>query len=191
MNDRSAEPRPIFQLSAVNFQLASLLLAISASAADLQTGTWKAVPATGVEMKLTRARAHERCRVDFDFKGHGGYAIARRDGAHRAAGELRALVPDEGRGAAEHARGEVDPGRERLVVGAARVRLPRDWRRFSFKKRNFEFAWGPGGRRRCRRRIDAIEIVVTAGTGGKGTVWIDDVALAPFDTAPMERCRGS
>ncbi|HKR65257.1 MAG TPA: hypothetical protein VJZ00_16110, partial [Thermoanaerobaculia bacterium] len=62
--------------------------------------------------------------------------------------------------------------------------FPREWRRFSIKKRNVEFAWGPGGPAPLPKHIDAIEIVVTAGTGGKGSVWIDDVELNPLDTAP-------
>jgi hypothetical protein len=61
--------------------------------------------------------------------------------------------------------------------------FPRDWRRVSVKKRQIEFAWGPAGPGPLPKTIDAIEIVVTAGTGGKGTVWIDDVQITPLVTA--------
>ncbi|MGZ5432850.1 MAG: hypothetical protein ACXWH7_07945, partial [Thermoanaerobaculia bacterium] len=54
-----------------------MVLATSAHAANLLDVPWKAVPASGVEMKLTHT---DTLRVDFDFQGRAGYAIARRDG---------------------------------------------------------------------------------------------------------------
>ncbi|MDP9190171.1 MAG: coagulation factor 5/8 type domain-containing protein [Acidobacteriota bacterium] len=180
-------PNSRSDFSIFNFQFSiCVLLALNASAADLQTGTWRAVPATGVEMSITRAegRTNDALKIDFDFKGHGGYAIARRDGAIELPENfdlsfwMKAVAPRNTL--------EVKLVRGDDVWWSVRRELdyPRDWRRFSFKKRNFEFAWGPGGPAPLPNRIDAIEIVVTAGTGGKGTVWIDEVALAPLDTAP-------
>jgi hypothetical protein len=156
-------------------------------AVTLTAGSWKAVPATGVEMTLTRPEGRtskDALKIDFDFKGHGGYAIARRDGAL----ELPENFDLSFWMKAEAPRNtlEVKLIRGDDVWWSVRRELdyPREWRRFSFKKRNFEFAWGPGGPAPLPDRIDAMEIVVTAGTGGKGTVLIDEVALAPFDTAP-------
>ncbi|MFL6245284.1 MAG: hypothetical protein ACJ74H_04615, partial [Thermoanaerobaculia bacterium] len=123
-------------------------------------------------------------KIDFDFHGHGGYAIARRDGA--------IVLPDNFelsfwmKAAAPRNTLEVKLISGENVWWSVRRELeyPKEWRRFSFKKRNFEFAWGPGGPAALPKEIDAMEIVVTAGTGGKGTVWIDEVAIAPLDTAP-------
>ncbi len=151
------------------------------SAASLTDGNWRAIPATGVEMTLTQT---DVIRIDFDFHGRGGYAIARRDGAielpenFELSFRMRADAPRntlevkfvEGDNVWWNVRRELD--------------YPREWRRFSVKKRNVEFAWGPKGSSPLPKRIDAIEIVITAGTGGKGTVWIDDVELSPLDTAP-------
>jgi len=153
----------------------------SAFAQSLDTGTWRAIPATGVEMRLTQT---DVIRIDFDFHGRGGYAIARRDGAielpenFELSFRMRAEAPRntlemkfvEGENVWWHVRRELD--------------YPAEWRRFSIKKRNVEFAWGPKGPSPLPKRIDAIEIVITAGTGGKGTVWIDDVEIHPLDTAP-------
>ena len=157
-------------------------------AVTLTAGSWKAIPATGVEMTLTRAEGRpgkDALKIDFDFKGHGGYAIARRNGAIELPENfdlsfwLKAEAPRNTL--------EVKLIRGDDVWWSVRRELdyPREWRRFSFKKRNFDFAWGPGGPAPLPDRIDAMEIVVTAGTGGKGTVRIDEVALAPFDTAPV------
>jgi hypothetical protein len=165
-----------------------LLFAFSASAADLQSGTWKAAPATGVQMTIARdagRTSKNALRIDFDFHGHGGYAIARRDGAIELPENfelsfwMKAVAPRNTL--------EVKLIRGEDVWWSVRRELdyPADWRRFSFKKRNFEFAWGPGGPAPLPKQIDAIEIVVTAGTGGKGTVWLDEIALTPLDTAPV------
>jgi hypothetical protein len=55
--------------------------------------------------------------------------------------------------------------------------FPSQWTPVVLKKRHFQFAWGPlgGGE---PHHIAAIEIVVTAGSGGRGSVWIDDLMLA-------------
>ncbi|HEV7242473.1 MAG TPA: amylo-alpha-1,6-glucosidase [Thermoanaerobaculia bacterium] len=139
---------------------------------------WKAVPASGVEMKITQA---ENLRVDFDFKGRAGYAIARRDG--------RIDLPDNFE-LAFRVKGD-DAPRNTLEVKFVQgenvwwsVRreydFPRDWRRVSVKKRQIEFAWGPAGRGPLPKTIDAIELVITAGTGGKGTVYFDDIEIVPI-----------
>src|SRR6185295_9399733 len=53
---------------------------------------------------------------------------------------------------------------------------PRTWTEVSTKKRQISFAWGPIGGGEIKH-VAALEIVVTASTGGKGTVWIDDLAI--------------
>ena len=160
--------------------LFTFLLSATFASADLLDGTWKAVPAAGVEMKLTQT---DTLRVDFDFKGRAGYAIARRDG--------RIELPDNFE-LAFRVRG--DAPRNTLEVKFVQgdnvwwsVRreydFPSEWRRVSVKKRQLEFAWGPIGPSPLPKTIDAIELVVTAGTGGKGTVWFDDVRILPLETA--------
>jgi hypothetical protein len=128
-------------------------------------------------------------RLDFDFQGHGGYAIARHDAP--------VDLPDNFE-LAFRIRGEAPVNTlEIKLVGESGDNVwwttkrdwdfPREWRRLSLRKRQFEFAWGPLGPSPLPRRIAAIEIVVTAGTGGKGSVWIDDLtlsALPPPSAAP-------
>jgi hypothetical protein len=157
-------------------------------AETLQSGSWRPFPAKGVDLTITRDHGRAAAgalRLDFDFHGNGGYAIARRDGAvdlpenFELSFWMRAEAPRnslevkfiDGESVWWNVRRELD--------------YPTEWRRFSVKKRNVEFAWGPRGPRPLPRRVDAIEIVVTAGTGGKGTVWIDDVEMTPLDTAPV------
>ncbi len=154
--------------------IAALLLS------TLLSGPWRAVPAEGVEMKVTQSDA---IRVDFDFHGRAGYAITRID--------QQIELPDNFELAF---RMKADAPRNTLEVKFVQgenvwwttrreLDFPKDWRRFSIKKRQLEFAWGLIGPSPLPKKIDAIEIVVTAGTGGKGTMWLDDVEIAPLETA--------
>jgi len=145
--------------------------------ADLLDVPWKAVPAAGVEMKLTQA---DVLRVDFDFRGRAGYAIARRDG--------KLELPDNFE-LAFRVKGEAQPNtlEVKFVQGEnvwwttrREYDFPRDWRRVSIKKRQLEFAWGPAGPSPLPKTVDAIELVVTAGSGGKGTVSFKDVEIRPI-----------
>jgi hypothetical protein len=162
----------------------TLAVTLSANAQTLDTfddvSGWRALPAIGVDLRLTPDAG--AMRLDFDFRGRGGYAIARRDAsvelpdnfelAFRIRGESPVntleikLVDETGDNVWWTTRRDWD--------------FPRDWRRLSLKKRHFEYAWGPLGPAPLPKRIAAIEIVVTAGTGGKGSVWIDDLTLSPL-----------
>ena len=52
--------------------------------------------------------------------------------------------------------------------------LPEDWQTLRIKSSQIQFAWGPLGGGPARD-IAAIELVVAAGPGGQGTVWIEDL----------------
>ncbi|HEX9982235.1 MAG TPA: hypothetical protein VGF69_03140 [Thermoanaerobaculia bacterium] len=142
-------------------------------------------------MQLTRAAAGrngESLRVDFDFKGRAGYAIARRDGLLELPDNFELvfwLKADAPRNTLEVKL--IDESGENVWWSTKRdYDFPTQWRRIAVKKRHLEFAWGPLGGGPVPKRIAAMEIVVTAGTGGKGTVWLDDVQLAPLDTVEGE-----
>ncbi|NIP80685.1 MAG: coagulation factor 5/8 type domain-containing protein, partial [Gemmatimonadetes bacterium] len=91
----------------------------------------------------------------------------------------------------------VDPSGEN-VWWARRVDFdfPAAWDTLSIRKRHVAFAWGPAGGGELRR-TGSLEIVVTAGTGGAGTVWIDDLAIRelpprrPYDLTPSVSATGT
>lgn len=60
---------------------------------------------------------------------------------------------------------------------------PSEWKRIVVKKRHLGFAWGPTPAPHPLKLL-RLEIVVTAGTGGKGSVWIDDVTLTTLPLPP-------
>jgi hypothetical protein len=141
---------------------------------------WSAHPADGVELELgADAGAVGRAlRLDVRFVTGGGYAVARRDVdldlpenyalSFRVRGDVPPnhlelkLIDDTGENVWWHVWRDVD--------------FPAEWKTFRVKKRQIRFAWGPLGGGDIRH-VAAIEWAVTAGSGGEGSVWIDELTL--------------
>jgi len=169
----------------------SLAIAVFLLAATLPAGViddlddvskWTAAPSDGVSLNL--AEDHGAMRTDFDFRGHGGWAAARR--------KVDIDLPENYR-FAFRVRGEtppntleikfIDPSGENVWwVRRVAWEFPRDWAEVIADKRNIEFAWGPSSNH-VLSRIAAIEVTVTAATGGKGSVWLDRIS---FDELPAD-----
>ncbi len=144
---------------------------------------WTAQPADGVEMKLT-AEPGERgdaLRVDFAFVKGGGYAVL-----HRA---LALDLPENYR-FTFRVRGDCAPQNlefKLLDSTGANVwwrnqrdfAFPREWRTVTIRRRQVEFAWGPAGGGTLRH-VAGLEFAITAGSGGRGTVWLDQLELTPL-----------
>jgi hypothetical protein len=67
------------------------------------------------------------------------------------------------------------------------VGFTQDWQPITIRRSRLEHAWGPGSG--SPRQVGAIEIALTAGEGGHGTLWIDDLRLeerAPANPNPPE-----
>lgn len=151
---------------------------------DFETlAAWSPHPSDGVDLHLAQdAGLHgQAMRLDFDFHSHSGYAIARRKvdldlpANYEFTVSLRADAPVNN---LEFKL--VDASGENVWwVNRRDFTFPREWKTIAFKKRQISFAWGPAGGGEAHK-IAAIEIVVTAGTGGKASVWLDDLALTPL-----------
>lgn len=144
------------------------------AAALLAATLWTAHPADGVEMHLSRDG--EVNRLDFDFHGHGGYAIARRAVDLELPANYQFTFRIRGEAPVETLEFKLIRGDDVWWMNRRDFVFPPDWKTLTTKKRQISFAWGPsaGGE---PRHIDAIEVVVTAGSGGKGTVWFTDPVL--------------
>ena len=137
---------------------------------------WSLVTSPGIRAEIARDAGHAGMglRIDFDFRGEGGYVIVRKDFSlplpenYAFSFCVRGQAPD-------------NPLEFKLVdatgnnVWWRRQRdLPAEWRRMVIRKKHLDFAWGPaaGG---FPAGLGALEIAITAGAGGKGSVWIDDL----------------
>jgi hypothetical protein len=155
--------------------------------AQASTLGWRAAPASGVAMRL--ANDASALRVDFDFRGGGGWAAFRKDTVLHLPDNYEfsfRLKADAPRNTLEFKL--VDASGENVWwVRRPEFAFAGDWRIVRFRKRHVEFAWGPKGGGDLRD-VAAIEFAITAGTGGKGTVWIDDLKLTP--RAPVKASPG-
>ena len=144
---------------------------------------WTAAPSDGVTMKLAGERG--TMRIDVDFGGRAGYAIARRAVAldlpadYEFSFRIRGNIPPN-----DLEFKLVDASGDNVWWSQRREwSYPREWQRVVIRKRHISFAWGPIGGGEMKRTA-SLELVVTAARGGKGSVWIDDLAFEPREPQP-------
>ena len=161
---------------------------------------WKAAPSDGVELVLTQAPGHEgkALRMGFDFHGGAGYAAARRKlplelpANYEISFWLRGECPSNN---LEFKL--VDPSGDNVWwVNQRNVEFPAQWTKVVLKKRHVSFAWGPAGGGDAKT-IGWLELVITAGKGGKGHVEFDDLAIrelppqTPYEKTPLASASAS
>jgi hypothetical protein len=154
-------------------------LAALALTTQLLDSSWSAVPAAGVTMRLSHARS--AMGIDYDFHGHGGWASVRR----RVAIDL-----PENYAFTFYVRGKAPPNtlQFKLIDSTGdnvwwstrpdMVVTP-DWAKVTIRRRRVSFTWGPQGGGEIRH-VAAIELTFAPGAGGKGSLWIKDLAMAPL-----------
>ena len=143
---------------------------------------WRATPSDGVSLQVStdsgfRGRA---MRLDFDFHGRGGYAVVHRTFNFTVPANYEFSFRIRGDAPANTLEFKlIDPSGDNVWwSNQPAFEFPRAWTEVVRKKRQIMFAWGPKGGGELAR-VAAIEFSITAGTGGKGTVWIDELQLRP------------
>ncbi|MEO5618040.1 MAG: discoidin domain-containing protein [Candidatus Eisenbacteria bacterium] len=151
---------------------------------------WSAVPASGVLMKLSSepGALGRALRVDFDFQKGGGYAVLRRALDLPLPANYRFTVRVRGASAPQNFEFKlIDASGENVWWNNRRdFAFPGEWQTVATRKRQIGFAWGPAGGGDMTR-VAAIEFAITAGSGGTGTVWLDELTfeeLPPPNAAP-------
>lgn len=152
---------------------------------------WKAAPSDGVRFSIgqTEGFRGRAMRLDFDFQGGGGYAVARKAVAIDLSGNYEFSFRLRGEALPNNLEFKlVDPSGDNVWwVNRRDFAFPKDWRTVTFKKRHIEFAWGPAGGGELKK-VAAIELAVTAGKGGRGWVAIDELTLTELpEVAPTPR----
>ena len=172
--------------------LVVLLLALAAPAASAprvlvddfeDVSAWSAHPADGVEVVIGQDDGvHGKAmRLDFRFVRGGGYAVVRKAFDVPLPPDYRFHLAVKGTTKPQDFEFKlIDSTGTNVWWNNRRMfAFPATWDSLSTKKRKIEFAWGPigGG---TLGRIAAIEFAITAGSGGEGTVWLDDLTLEPL-----------
>jgi hypothetical protein len=150
---------------------------------------WTAHPADGVALDIRAGPGFSgnALQLDFRFSG-GGYAVARRELALDLPENYAFSFRIRGDALPNHLEFKlIDSTGENVWWSVRRdMDFPREWRRVAIKKRHISFAWGPLGGGEIEH-VAAIELAVTAGSGGTGSVWIDELRLVelPPPGAPL------
>ena len=146
---------------------------------------WTAHPSDGVTMNLTPEG--NVTRFDFDFHGHGGYAIARKNVDLDLPPNYQFKFRLRGETAPQNLEFKlIDASGDNVWwLNRRDFVFPREWTTVVTKKRQISFAWGPIGGGEIQH-VAAMEIVVTAGSGGKGTIWFEDPVLEPLPLVTNE-----
>ncbi|NJC42634.1 hypothetical protein GGQ87_002929 [Brevundimonas alba] len=148
---------------------------------------WSADASTDVssEISSVAGRDGKAMRLAYDFNGRSGYAFAAR--------AIDLDVPDNYE-ISFWLRGEMAPNTlEIKFVDASGdnvhwrqirgFRANAEWTRYTIKKRQIAWAWGPNPDRTFRG-AERIEFVVTAGEGGRGWIEIDQLELRELPPEP-------
>ncbi len=152
----------------------------------LAAALWTPHPSDGVEMHL-RAEAGAT-RLDFDFHGHAGYAIARKQLDLDLPPNYQFVFRIKANAPPENLELKLINGDNVWWLNRRDFVFPREWTTLKTKKRQINFAWGPAAGGEIRH-AEAMEIVVTAGSGGKGTVWFSEPELEELPVISNEPLR--
>jgi hypothetical protein len=148
---------------------------------------WQPIVSGNAQLKLSCAPAGRvpALRMDFDFKGGGGFVVARRALEQAMPEEYAVTFRVRGRGPVNHLELKlVDATGQNVWRRVFKdLPLPSRWTRMRVDSRDIDFAWGPSGGGRLSA-LGSMEFAIVAGEGGKGTAWIADVQIE--DCTPAE-----
>jgi hypothetical protein len=156
---------------------------------------WKAVASGHAQLTLASdAGVQDRpaLRLDFDFKGDGGFVVATR--------HLERVMPDswalslQVRGAAPANNVEIkfaDPsGRNVWWWRRDAFEFPHDWQVLRIRSSEVSFASGPAGGGSLRQ-LAALEVALVAGPGGHGSVWLSGLRFEDLSLQGSPRVAAS
>ena len=155
---------------------------------------WSAIASGQAELRLSAEPSPAGCalRLDFDFKGGGGFVVARRALA-RSMPESWAL--------SLRVRGEAPPNKLELKLVDPSNRnvwwwhrdafaVPADWQALRIRSSEVSFAWGPAGGG-ALRELGALELAFAAPPGGRGSVCFEDLRFEDLTLRAPPQVRAS
>jgi F5/8 type C domain len=148
---------------------------------------WQPIVSGHAELTLSAVFAGRipALQMDFDFKGAGGFVVARRVLSRSMPKEYAVHFLLRGRGAVNNLELKlVDASGQNVWRYVKKdMPLPPRWKRMRVESQEIDFAWGPSSGSDISQ-LGSIEFAIVAGEGGTGTVWIADVQIE--DCTPLE-----
>jgi len=144
---------------------------------------WKTIVSDGVALTLhTGPDTAGACMVmEFDLSGGAGYAIAEKNFAIDLPPNYQFTFDLRGETPVNNFEFKIIDEHDNVHwIKKLNVTYPTAWTKQRIKKRHLSFAWGPAPGKELRH-VRALQFVVSAGTGGKGSIWIDNFRFEPLD----------
>jgi hypothetical protein len=139
---------------------------------------WQAIASGLAQIRISPDEgAHGKAmRLDFDFKGGGGFVVARKRFSMTLPESYAFSFGIRGVGPSNIFEFKLMDASDKNVwrYREEAFDFPGDWRKLRIKSSQILFAWGPLGGGPAGE-VAAIEYVIAAGPGGQGTVWFDDL----------------
>jgi hypothetical protein len=156
---------------------------------------FQALPSDGVRLVLRgdSGVTGRALRMEFDYQGHAGYAVARRAFALPSLPTYWAITLWV-RGVARPNTLELklvdSTGQNVWWMRRPDLHVTNGWTQLRFRPTDLSFAWGPlgGG---PPRGIAALEIAFTAGQGGQGWLALDELVVTPLAPPVPDKVRPS
>ncbi len=155
------------------------------------TSRWKVLPSDGVEAAISVVECKtanegegKALRLDFDFRKGSGFVVLRHDFAQTLAENFRFAFDIRGEAPMNQLEFKlVDAAGDSVWwVRRGEFEFPAAWSHVAYKKRHFQFAWGPSGGAPLEN-TSAIELAVAANEGGKGYLLLDQLTYEPLPAA--------
>lgn len=129
-------------------------------------------------------------RLDYDFNNRSGYAFIVRDLPLSFPQDYEISFYIRGNGPKNNLEFKLkDKSGDNVWWKFTKDFEPKsEWQKVTFKKRHFTFAWGPIADKTLKE-TQSLEFVVSAGSGGKGFLEIDDLKITPIapQTGPVPK----
>ncbi len=151
---------------------------------------WDSVESEGVEVKIYQGEGVKgrSIRLDFEFKLGSGYCGVRKRINLQLPGNFQFRF---------YLKGECMPnnlefklidstGENVWWLNQRNFNFPRNWAQIKIKKRNIGFAWGPRGGGEIDR-VGYIEIIISSSSGGRGSIWIDEISMDELEADSVRR----
>lgn len=141
-----------------------------------QAKAWQ--PVASGEASLMLAVKSRQLHLDFDFKGGGGFVVARREICRVMPQDFEISFRWRGRGPVNHLELKLVDHTGANVWRYERrdMKFTGRWCTMVVSSRELQFAWGPAGGGAIRK-LGAIEFAIVAKDGGAGEAWISDLYL--------------
>lgn len=146
----------------------------------MQNLDWQPIVSGNAELQLSSVPVGrgQALRMDFDFKGGGGFVVARRIARRPMPEEYAVTFRLRGRGAVNTLELKLvdETGQNVWRHVRKELRPPARWKKITIESSAIDFGWGPSSGGHIKA-LGSMELAIVAGEGGSGTLWIADVEI--------------